>query len=244
MKPQAYAAMAAQQESHWWYVGMRAIARALVEDLPGCGSWHVLDAGCGSGANLSLLQGWGEVVGCDIASQPLSQARLMAPGRLVQSRVQALPFGSEAFDMVASFDVLYHQWVEDDVAALRELGRVLRPGGYALVRVPALRWLWSDHDQAVASRHRYSAAEMRDRLERASLRPVRLSYANSLLLGPIWLARRLRLSRGAQRTSDVRPTPRPMNRLLTGVLALEARWLRRRDLPLGVSLLALAHKEG
>ena len=93
-----------------------------------------------------------------------------------------LPFGDATFDLVTSFDVIYHLGVADDVAALREMRRVLRPGGALFVRVPALERLQSHHDVAVHTRQRYTRAELRRKAEPAGLRVERASYANTVLL--------------------------------------------------------------
>ena len=101
----------------------------------------------------------------------------------------SLPFPDGSFDAVTSFDVLYHRWVEDDRAAVREIVRVLRPGGLFLVRVPALKMLWGAHDEAVHSRHRYTRGEVRRLLEGEGLEVARLTYANTILF-PVIAARR------------------------------------------------------
>ena len=77
------------------------------------------------------------------------------------------------------FDVLYHHGVSDDVTALRELRRVVRPGGWGLVRVPALPALWSAHDEAVHARQRYWLGELRAKAEQAQWEVVRGTYANN-----------------------------------------------------------------
>ena len=91
---------------------------------------------------------------------------------------------------------------------MRELVRVLRPGGVLLVRVPALRLLWGAHDEAVHSRHRYTAGELRRLLEAAGLVVIRSTYGNSLLF-PM-LATRRTLDRWLNRhgsTSSSSPRP-------------------------------------
>ena len=101
--------------------------------------------------------------------RPLGRrAALCAAARGVaatRGNLLALPFPDGRFDAVTSFDVLYHRWVADDRVAVREIARVLRPGGLLLVRVPALKMLWGAHDEAVHSRHRYTRGEVRRLLE-------------------------------------------------------------------------------
>src|SRR5207247_1029846 len=95
---------------------------------------------------------------------------------LVDVRVGAaenLPFGDGSFDLVTALDVVEH--LDDDVAALREMGRVLRPGGRVLVTVPAHRFLWGDQDEVNLHKRRYVAAEIRDRLIAAGFDVERVS---------------------------------------------------------------------
>jgi ubiquinone/menaquinone biosynthesis C-methylase UbiE len=158
----------------------------------------------------------------------------------VQADVQALPFAAARFNIITSFDVLYHDGVASDWDALRELARVLRPNGWLLLRLPAYNWLRSAHDRAVQTRHRYTCREVLAKLRAAGLRPIRVTYANALLfpVAAIW-----RMSQRHETASDVRPLPAWLNRLLALCLRAERAWLRRWPLPFGLSVLALAQKE-
>jgi SAM-dependent methyltransferase len=153
----------------------------------------------------------------------------------------ALPLPDASVDCVTSFDVIYHRWVTDDGAAVREMARVLRPGGLMLVRVPALRALWGAHDEAVPSRHRYTAGELRTLLEGQGLSLLRLTYGNSLLF-PLVAARRTLARVTGRHGSDVGFLPTPLEWAFRNVLRAEAAVVRRLSLPLGTSLFALARK--
>jgi SAM-dependent methyltransferase len=243
MEPEAYAELERLEAEHWWYRGMRAISAELLRPLERPGApLRILDAGCGTGGNLRALAPRGAVVGLDRSPLALAHARHAQPGRVVRGDVTALPFRSEAFDLVTSFDVIY--MVHDDEAALRELARVTRPGGHVLVRVAALAALRGAHDDFVHGLRRYSAPELARKLAGAGLAPLRITYANSLLLPAVFAARRIGgwLGRpGAAGRSDLRPAPGPLNALLAALLGLEARWVGSgRRLPAGVSLFALA----
>jgi SAM-dependent methyltransferase len=276
MNPAEYEAMYRLEDRLWWYTGMRRItAAALGERLSGAaGPLRILDAGCGTGGNLAwLTRVWGRSGGRGAGPQagwpawgvdlsPLATAYCRRRGLTGVSRasVLELPFAEGTFDLVTSFDVIYHLGVADDVAALREMRRVLRPGGALFVRVPALEGLQSHHDVAVHTRQRYRAAELRRKAEAAGLRVERASYANTVLL-PLAAASRLggRLRaalagpgrvgpspKGGEEVvrSDVRPAPALLNALFGAVLGLEAALLTRIDLPIGLSALVVARRPG
>jgi len=242
-----YQRMYEAEERQWWYAGMRALSLALLADplsrLAREGkAARILDAGCGTGNNLLHLAGHGRAVGVDLSEEALRFCRTRGVAA-ARAGLLALPFQGGAFDCVTSFDVIYHRWVEDDAAAVREMARVLRPGGVLLVRVPALRWLWGAHDEAVHSRHRYRRPELRRVLERAGLEVVRATYANTVLL-PLVAARRALDRVTGRHGSDVGFLPGPLEWAFRSVLRAEALWVRRFPLPLGSSVFALARKPG
>jgi hypothetical protein len=131
--------------------------------------------------------------------------------------------------------------VTDDGTAVRELARVLAPGGLLLVRVPALKMLWGAHDEAVHSRHRYTASEVEALLRGAGLDVLERTYANTLLFPVLALRRTLDRLTG-RHGSDVSFMPAPVESAFLGLLRAEARMVRHVRLPIGASVLALARK--
>ncbi len=243
MNPEEYRRMADLEGVQWWYVGMRRIAGALLTPLLEAGAERprrLLDAGCGTGWNLQDLTAFGETHGVDLSPLAVITTQRRG-GRVVQGNLLGLPYADGSFDVVTSFDVLYHAWIHDDIQAVRELARVLKPGGLILVKVPALKVLWGAHDEAVHSRHRYTRGEIETLLERAGLRLIRSTYANSLLF-PVLLSRRF-LDRLLDRHgSDVALLPPLLETIFGGLLGIEARLLGWFNLPIGASVFAVARK--
>ena len=241
-----YDLMFAQEERHWWYVGMRRISAALLDhfgprtDHPG--PLQILDAGCGSGGMTRFLARRGTVAGVDLAPEALTFARRRGLARLARASVGRLPFRSGSFDVVTSFDVLYHLNVDDDLAALGELHRVLRPGGVLLIRLPAYDWIRGAHDDAVHTRHRYTRDELTAKLDRIGLRLEHATYANTLLFPLAPVKRYLEHRNGTQEATDLWRPPAPLNRLLGDLLSLEAAPARRVGLPWGLSVFAVARR--
>jgi SAM-dependent methyltransferase len=230
------------EERQWWYAGQRAVAAALIEPwAAGRSGLRLLDAGCGTGFNLVALAVLGHAVGIDLSPDAIRFCRERGV-RAARAGLLALPFAEGRFDVVTSFDVVYHDWVSDDRAAVAEMARVLRPGGVLLVRVPALEALRGAHDAEVLTRRRYTKGELERLLEGCGLAVLRASYCNSLLL-PLLFARRTLDRLLGREGSDVGFLPAPLERLFGFAMAVEA-WLVRRgfNLPLGASVLALASK--
>ena len=247
MNVEEYGRMYDAEERQWWYAGMRAISFALLDrewgrDDAGGNGRRILDAGCGTGNNLTHFRRYGRTIGVDLSAEALRFCRERGVAA-ARGSVLDLPFPSGSFDAVTSFDVLYHRWVTDDGAAVRELARVLKPGGLLLVRVPALKMLWGAHDEAVHSRHRYTKGELSALLAGEGLDVLRATYANSLLF-PV-LALRRTLDRLLDRHgSDVGFLPAPLEWAFRHLLFTEARLVPHVAMPVGASVFALARKRG
>jgi SAM-dependent methyltransferase len=244
MEKTEYEVMAAVELNHWWYGGMRAVNAALLDPLlRGRAGLRILDAGCGTGGDAVFLRRYGTVVGIDYSPEATRLGSERIPGMLARGSVVTLPFADESFDLVTSFDVLYHRAVPSEAAALAEVRRVLRPGGRLLVRLPAYEFLRSRHDRQVHTRRRYTASAARQILAEAGFYVERMSYALSLLF-PIPLAQRL-LERLTPDRGDesAMTTPSPLvNSALRLPMALEAAWLALGgSFPFGLSIICLAH---
>jgi SAM-dependent methyltransferase len=188
------------------------------------------------------LQRFGRVTGIDLAPEAVALAKQRGLGRIVRSSVDAIPFHDGAFDVVTSFDVLYHLNVNDDRAALAELHRVLRPGGIALIRLPAFDWIRGAHDEVVHTRHRYTRDELSQKLEAVGFLVERATYANFLLFPLAPIKRYLELRSDKREATDLWRPPAPINRLLTDLLSLESYAARTIGLPWGLSVFAVARR--
>lgn len=247
MRPDEYAAMYAVEDDHWWYTGMRRVAGALLNScIDGRrGRLDILDAGCGTGGNSAYLRSYGRVTGIDFAAEALRFACERPGLRLARASVESLPFADASFDLVLSNDVLCHLGVMNDTLAVRELARVLRPGGVLFLQLPAYQWLRSHHDEAVHTGHRYTTREIRALLRAGGLRVRRITHANGVFLpaAAAWrVLSRLRPGRDTSERSDVRPVVGPVNALMRRALTLEASLLARRDLRVGLSVIGVAQK--
>jgi SAM-dependent methyltransferase len=244
MREDFYAEYFRIEDRHWWFIGRRRIVLTLLAahlSRGEGGGRRVLDLGCGTGTMLAHLRRFGEVQGVDADERAVKFCRSRGEDRVQLLRARTLPFPDHTFDLVTALDVLEH--IEDDQGALREVARVLRPGGTLLATVPAYGWMWGAQDEISHHFRRYTAGQLEKLICRARFETERLTYFNTILFPPIAAIRVARRvwPRESDTRSDFEMTqPGVVNRMLSGVFSSEARWLRRRDLPVGVSLLAVA----
>jgi SAM-dependent methyltransferase len=255
MRAEEFAPLFALEAGHWWFRGMREITAAILDpvaaDLAPAGlPVRILDIGCGTGLMLQWLERYSRgapVVGLEYSAGGIAFCRSRGHTALVHGTATDLPFATASFDLVTTFEVLDE--IPDDRPAFREMARVLRPGGRALVRLPGLEWLRSGHDASMQTQRRTTPAMLSANLAAAGLEVERATYANFLLLAPIAgirLTRNWIHGRGTP-VSDVRPMPPALSwldGLFYGCLHREASWLRRpgASLPIGVSVVCLARK--
>lgn len=240
------------EESHWWFRSRRAlVSRILHRRVQAALSENprILDAGCGTGINLTRLGVLGRASGCDISAEALAFSRERGLGFLVQADVNRLPYLDGTFDLVTFFDVLYHRDILDDTAVLREACRILRDGGFCLITDSALEKLRGPHDAAHHGARRYDKASLRAKLETAGFDIVHLTYFFMTTYPALALRRRFERRRAARRPetpskSDLSLNPRWLDKAMSGLLKPEAGLAARRPLPVGSSIVALAVKRG
>ncbi|MDQ6891551.1 MAG: class I SAM-dependent methyltransferase [Acidobacteriota bacterium] len=229
------------EQSYWWFVGVRAIVDRLLDGVGLDGSLgRVLDVGCGTGALLEGLRTRStEAWGVDIAPEALRFCAERGLQCVTLADAAAVPFPSGYFDVVTAIGIVEH--LEDDQAFLAEMNRLVRPGGVLVLLTSSFPWLWSMHDVANRHRRRYYLTGLRDQMRRAGFEAVRLSHMNFLLfpaLAPALLIHRRIFGLRSERARRILPRPpRLVNALLTAVLRLESRLIRRMALPWGVSLI-------
>lgn len=244
MNVSEYKAMYEFEGSYWWYVARRKLVdEFLREHLDAAqGGRRMLDVGCGTGMNHAMLSRFGEVHGVDASQAALVFSRQRGIERLQLAPVHAMRYPSGTFQAATALDVLEH--TDDDMAALRELNRVMENSGKVLLTVPAYGFLWSEHDEALHHRRRYTSAELRNKLTVAGFDIERCTYYITLLFFPILLMRTAQnfRKRCIVPASGHITLPRWLNRMLIWLLDFERLLLRWTNLPLGVSIVCVARK--
>ena len=238
-------ATARAERDHFWFRGFRRfVAPMLARAVAGhTGAAAILDCGCGTGNNLSLLRRYGRAVGIDLTWTGLAFAHARGERAVAQASATTLPFPDAAFDVVTSFDVIYALTDADEAAALSEVSRVLKPRGRLVINVAAMDLLKGNHSVLAGEVRRYSRESLRRRLRAHGFEVERITYTNATILPVVAGVRLLQRLSGHEETQQEISIPAaPINAALNGALALEAAALRVVNMPFGSSLLALARK--
>lgn len=243
MQPHTYPIMYRVEGSHWWFVGRRKILSSFVSRIVGNLSNpqpQILDVGCGTGANLEMLADFGEVEGVDVSTEALDFCQTRGLQNVRQGEAERLPYEDNSFDLVTGLDVVEH--LDNDVAGLQEMRRVLRPGGRALIFVPAFMFLWGVQDDISNHRRRYTLASLEKVVRQAGLEVERATYANITFFTPILLGRLLMRVTGFRPASENNITVGFLNGVLGRIFGVEASLLRHVSFPFGVSIICVARR--
>ena len=239
MQTEEYAKMRQQEDRYWWFVARRALALELL--APGLSpSNTILDVGCGTGALLEELQRRYKAGGVDFSRHALAFSASRNLCVLSLGDAQRLPYQSSTFDSVVSLDTIEH--VPDDLAATKEIARVLKPGGCFVMNVPAYAWLWGPHDVALMHQRRYTATSVRELMLASGLHVERINYSVFFLFPVVVLMRVVeRFQRGPAKVR-LPKVGNGFNRALVSLMAFEARLAAKVRLPWGSSVVAIVRK--
>lgn len=232
---------------HPWWIARSKLVAALLRRLGVDPPSRIFDAGCGWGSTLEALETRGyKVTGMDISRQALE--RLDRPGRdlVLADLASPVPANAGIHDAVLALDVIEH--LDDDHDAVQKLGRIVKPGGWVIVSVPARPDLWSLFDEVQGHRRRYLPETLRAAFDGAPLQLDRIFWWGEWLVGMIRLQRGKHKSAGAEdspaqiyrRYLTLPPWPGPL--VLKAGFALEQEKALDGKLRTGTSLFAVARR--
>lgn len=233
LRDSAYREHYEAEDSHWWFRGRWAVVQALLSRTRLPPKPRIFDAGCGTGGNLVRYARIGEVAGVDPSPDAVRFCHERGFSAVKQAGLESLPFADDSFDLIAATDVIEH--VEAEHEALCELRRVAKPDAAMMLTVPAYMWMWTEEDDNLHHKRRYTRRRLRQAVEKAGWDPRLATYFNTILLPPIALARALPSRSNGK--ADLERTPASLNAPLSLPMRLEARLIRAGvTLPAGVSV--------
>jgi len=235
METDVYRLMDELAGHHWWFRGREAIIQALLGKIALPSRPRVLDAGCGTGANLQLYSRFGAAEGFDPSPDAVAYCQRRGLENVRQGTMEEIPFEASSFELLMATDVLEH--VPDEERGMRELWRVAAPGASLVLTVPAYEWLWSQEDVRLGHIRRYTRPALCALARRTGWEPTFDTYFNAVLLAPIAIARKLRQSVGSRGSAELALTPRVLDPLLSLPMRLDARMIAAGvSIPAGVSV--------
>lgn len=244
MEEEEYEKMYRLESSYWWFKGKRKLLDYWIgtyyKNKKGL---NILDAGCGTGINMNLLQKYGEVHGIDNSDRALVFCRKRGLKNLKKASVEKMPYKSDYFDIVTILDVLTSRHIKDDVGALNEINRILKKNGRVFITDSAMKCLWSRHDEAFHTKQRYSKKELREKMEKAGFAVEKASYFNNGLFLPVLISRKIGNLFGKGPKSDVDEINPFLNWLIYKYYSFEISMMKYLEYPVGVSLFAIGRKK-
>lgn len=245
MESKEYSVMYGLEGGHWWFKGRRRIVFLQAGTyLKNKKDLKILDIGCGTGIMIKNFEKYGNVFGLDMHFPALEFCLKRGITNIVCAGAINLPFKANSFDVVGIFDVLYHKGVKDDVKAMKEIFKVLKPGGTLILTDSADMKLWSRHDVAAHARERYTIPKLSDRLRSAGFKINKVTYFNTILYPVILIFRKIDnvLNKKKPRKSNIKSTNRLLNAMLYFIFVIESYLIKVFNMPFGVSVLVIAKK--
>lgn len=223
-----------EEDKHWWFVARTQILKAIVVEYSNQRE-NLLDVGCGTGYFMSKISSVVKnVEGVDPHTYQTQKF-----GNIFKGEAENLPFDEESFDVVTCLDVLEH--VQNPQLVIKSIYKVLKPGGLAVITVPANQWMYGPHDRENGHVKRYSLKELREIIP-TNFDVIKASYFNTLLFPIEAVIRVIERIMGKRITKEKAPA-NLVNSILKKIFESEKHWLLMHKFPLGVSCLVVLRKE-
>jgi 2-polyprenyl-3-methyl-5-hydroxy-6-metoxy-1,4-benzoquinol methylase len=243
MNAAEYTNLAEIEPAHWYYAGKREIVRTWIQRTrPAQKTDVLLDCGAGTGLFAEEMAAHCRVLVLDDHEESLRMLRRrFKPEQILGLAGDQVPLADASLEYVTALDVLEH--TPDDAAVVRGFHRLLKPGGVAVVTVPASMALWGEWDVTLHHFRRYSRPQLKALFPAEQWELIQVNYTNVAVYPAVWFVRKWRKwfpRSGAGARSEDRLPARWLNALLRGLFVRQALW--RIPFPFGVSLLLVARK--
>src|SRR3989344_7208057 len=226
------------EDEHWWYAGMRHIFITTIRSyIKNNEKIKILDVGCGTGYNIKIMRKFGEVYGIDYSKEAIKFCKLNKVKNVKIASAEKIPFKDNTFDLVTSFEVLYHKGIKDDNKALQEIKRVCKKNGIIVIRLPAFNILKRKHDNQVHGIRRYNKKAIIKMCKNLNIKIEKITYLNALPFLPLVIIASLERIFNPKVDSDIKKTNKLINNILKYYLLLEGKIINKINLPFGTSIL-------
>jgi len=205
---------------------------------------NILDVGTGTGVMMGSLNKLGNTTGLDFSDESVKFCRRRGFNNVFKGEANNIPFESSTFDLVCAMDILEH--LDEDSGAMKEFKRVLRPGGFVFITVPAYMFLWGSHDIINMHKRRYEIGQIIDLYKMSGFSILKVTYFNSILfpiVASVRLLKRILRKGEFKAKSDFFELPYSVNKILEWIFSAEAYLLKYFNFPFGVSILCIGKKK-
>jgi predicted TPR repeat methyltransferase len=238
-----YANIYKNETTYWWYLVLHQLVDSVVRKKAVGKKLHILDAGCGTGRMMQILQKYGDVDGLDYSEEAIRFTKERGLAQTIRDDLNTWE-SQEKYDLIVSLDVLYHSGIKDDISVIRQFYKTLEAGGTLILNLAAFNILKRQHDAIVYTQRRYLKKILVKELENIGFKVERASYRMPHLFFIILL---LKLIKGKKELSiaetDLNKIPRWLNQFLYFCGSLENKWLTIGGrFPVGSSLFIVAGK--
>jgi ubiquinone/menaquinone biosynthesis C-methylase UbiE len=242
MKKSEYQKMYEMEETYWWHVGRKEIIKKVLSRLDLNKNTKILNVGSGTGGTVPMLEHFGGVDNVDTSDSAIAYAKSKGIKNIKKVQGIKLPYKSNSFDVLVALDVLEH--IEDDSKALLEWHRVLKNNGKGIITVPAYQWLWSEHDESLHHKRRYTLSELSIKCSKAGFKINKRSYLIVFSFGLIVVYRflsSLSSKKNGHKSSYVL-LPKPINALFISLLKIESLFIKYINFPFGTTAFVVIEK--
>ncbi len=246
MDEEILVALADRIKRHPWWQARGTLTLSLLSQLGVDPPAQVLDAGCGWGVTLDLLERSGyRAIGMDISRHALEMLDRLGRCLVEADLAQPFPPNAPEYNAVLALDVIEH--LDDDRAAIAHLAPLVRPGGFLIVSVPALPELFTEFDAVQGHRRRYLPETLRTAFDGTGLRLERIFWWGRWLVPALRQQRARQLARPGETPAEayrryLKLPPWPLPAIARLAFRLEHDRALRGVLSTGTSLFAVARR--
>ena len=195
MNKAEYSKLAQCENTYWWHKGKLFLIQELVKkyfpERALCKTLNIFEVGCGTGEVNKKLESFGKVTGIDISKESIEHCTNKGIKNVYECDINNTDLkkitSNKKFDLIVALDVLEH--IQDDIRTIKSVRSLLKENGYFFVTVPVHKFLWSEHDESLHHKRRYSSLEIIEKLKDSGFDIVKKSYFVSIMFPAIALFR-------------------------------------------------------
>lgn len=241
--PNEYNFMYNMENTHWWFVSKRKLVNHLLGGF-NRNSSLILDVGCGTGSNIMFLRKFGKCFGIDVSDKALTFCKKNGLKTILQCDAERISFKKQSFEVITCLDLLEH--ADNIFNVLNEFKRIIKDEGKIIITVPAIRLLWSQHDDALCHMRRFGKKEFIDIITESNFKIDKIGYfffSSFFIVAPIRIIRRFFAKKTKIQSDTTTLPPYIINEFLKWLFSVEIKISSLLPLPIGTTLFAVISKK-